>query len=199
MHGQGSATELLDDATAAELLAAECDGLPLDGKRVLVLIPDGTRNAPIPLLFRLLYEVLGKRVAQLDYLIALGTHPPMSESAVDRLVGVSAADRADRYPNVQIFNHAWDRADCPADDRLDHRAGSRAAHQRPAEPGDRGDAQSAHPRLRSADHLRPGVSARSGRLFRWRQVPLPRHRRARHHQRQSLAGRPGDQHANHRR
>ena len=73
--------------------------------------PDGTRNAPIPLLFRLLYEVLGKRVARLDYLIALGTHPPMSEAAVDRLVGVSAAERAERYPNVQIFNHAWDRPD----------------------------------------------------------------------------------------
>src|SRR5437879_778771 len=100
MHGQGSATELLDAATAAELLATECDQLPLDGKRVLVLIPDGTRNAPIPLMFRLLYDVLGTRVARLDYLIALGTHPPMSAAAVDRLVGVSAAERADRYPNV---------------------------------------------------------------------------------------------------
>src|ERR1700674_3824125 len=111
MHGQGSATETLDSAAAAELVAAECDALPLDGKRVLVLIPDGTRNAPIPLLFRLLYDVLGKRVARLDYLIALGTHPPMPDAAVDRLVGVSAPARAERYPNVQIFNHAWDRAD----------------------------------------------------------------------------------------
>jgi lactate racemase len=111
MHGQGSATELLDSARATELLAAECDGLPLDGKRVLLLIPDGTRNAPIPLLFRLLYDVLGKRVARLDYLIALGTHPPMTEAAVDRLVGVSAAERHARFPNVEIFNHEWDRAD----------------------------------------------------------------------------------------
>jgi lactate racemase len=111
MHGTGSATQLLKDAQAAELLALECASLPLDGKRVLVLIPDGTRNAPIPLMFRLLYEVLGKRAKQLDYLIALGTHPPMSDAAVDRLVGVSKADRAERYPNVQIFNHAWDRAD----------------------------------------------------------------------------------------
>jgi nickel-dependent lactate racemase len=111
MHGKGSATELMDDGSAAQLLAAECDRLPLDGKRVLVLIPDGTRSAPIPLLFRLLHDVLGARVARLDYLIALGTHPAMSGAAVDRLVGVSAADRAERYPNVEIFNHAWDRAD----------------------------------------------------------------------------------------
>jgi nickel-dependent lactate racemase len=111
MHGQGSAAQLMDEAVAAELLAAECGELQFEGKRVLVLIPDGTRNAPIPLLFRLLYEVLGQRVAQLDYLIALGTHPPMTEAAVDRLVGASGAERAERYPRVQIFNHAWNRPD----------------------------------------------------------------------------------------
>ena len=59
-----------------ELLARALEPLPLDGKRVLVIIPDGTRTAPIPLMFRLLYEQIGRRVARLDYLIALGTHPP---------------------------------------------------------------------------------------------------------------------------
>jgi len=49
----------------------------LANQRVLVIIPDLTRSAPIPLLFRLLYEVLGKQVARLDYLIALGTHSPL--------------------------------------------------------------------------------------------------------------------------
>jgi lactate racemase len=88
MHGKGSATELLGGESARELLAAECAALPLDGKRVLVLVPDGTRHAPIPLLFGLLYEELGKRVAKLDYLIALGTHPPMPDAAVDKLVGL---------------------------------------------------------------------------------------------------------------
>jgi nickel-dependent lactate racemase len=63
---------------------------------VLVLIPDGTRHAPIPLFFRLLYQELGERVARLDYLIALGTHPPMSHAAVDKLVGISADERAER-------------------------------------------------------------------------------------------------------
>jgi hypothetical protein len=78
---------------------------------VLVIIPDGTRNAPIPLMFRLLYEQLGERVTRLDYLIALGTHPPMSEAAIDKLVAISVPERAARYPNVRIFNHAWNRAD----------------------------------------------------------------------------------------
>ena len=63
-----------------ELLARALDPMPLDGKRVLVIIPDGTRTAPIPLLFRLLYEQVGRRVARLDYLIALGTHPPYART-----------------------------------------------------------------------------------------------------------------------
>src|ERR671927_1117019 len=96
MHGEGSVNQLLTDEGAHELLAAECDALPIDGKRVLVLIPDGTRHAPIPLLFRLLYEELGGRVAKLDYLIALGTHLPMPVDAIETLVGMSAAERAAR-------------------------------------------------------------------------------------------------------
>ena len=105
--GKGSTTETLTDEDVQQLIAQACDPLPLDGKRVLVIIPDGTRTAPIPLFFSLLYEQLGRRVAQLDYLIALGTHPPMSEEAIDRLVGVPAHERAERYPDVQIFNHHW--------------------------------------------------------------------------------------------
>ncbi len=59
------------------------------------------------MMFRLLYEQIGQRVARLDYLIALGTHQPMSEEAISKLVGVSGAERAVKYPNVQIFNHRW--------------------------------------------------------------------------------------------
>jgi lactate racemase len=106
--GQGSTTETLSDASVEQLLARGLESLALDGRRVLVIIPDGTRTAPIPLVFRLLYQQIGRRVARLDYLIALGTHQPMSDDAIDRLVGVTAAERADRYPNVAVFNHRWD-------------------------------------------------------------------------------------------
>ena len=104
---KGSTTETLTPEDVQQLIAQGCDRLPLDGKRVLVIIPDGTRTAPIALFFRLLYEQLGHRVARLDYLIALGTHPPMSEEAIDRLVGVTARERTERYPNVHVFNHHW--------------------------------------------------------------------------------------------
>ncbi|HEX8036164.1 MAG TPA: lactate racemase domain-containing protein, partial [Ktedonobacterales bacterium] len=107
MIGTGSATSVLERDAVAALLAQAFDKQPLDGKRVLVIIPDGTRSAPIPLFFDLLYQTIGRRVVQLDYLIALGTHPPMEPEAIDRLVGVPAEERAVRYPNVSVFNHHW--------------------------------------------------------------------------------------------
>jgi nickel-dependent lactate racemase len=111
--GKGSTTATLTTEDVQQLLASAYDDLLVRArldparKRVLVIIPDGTRTAPVPLMFRLLYEQFGRRVAQLDYVIALGTHPPMSQEAIDRLVGTTTTERAERYPNVHIFNHDW--------------------------------------------------------------------------------------------
>jgi lactate racemase len=111
LWGKGSTTGTLTVEDVRELLTQVADALPIDGKRVLVIIPDGTRSAPIPLMFRLLYEHLGRRVASLDYLIALGTHPSMSAQAIDKLVGLTEREREQEYPNVHIFNHHWSQAD----------------------------------------------------------------------------------------
>jgi len=89
----------------AEALAQQ----DLDGKRVLIIIPDSTRTAPLPLFFKLFHELLQERVEALDYLVALGTHSPMSVDALDKLVGIDAAQRETIYAGVHIFNHDWDR------------------------------------------------------------------------------------------
>ena len=47
------------------------DRLNLTGARVLVVIPDGTRTAPIPMIYQLLGELLGPNAERIDYLIAL--------------------------------------------------------------------------------------------------------------------------------
>jgi nickel-dependent lactate racemase len=109
MISKFSTTTTITESDARQLIAQTFDAIALDGKRVLVIIPDSTRTAPIPMMFKLLYAHIGKRVAQLDYLIALGTHQPMSDEAISRLVGVSAFDRAQKYPSVRVFNHAWDQ------------------------------------------------------------------------------------------
>lgn len=107
---KGSPTTTLSRDDVQQLVASALGPMPLDGKRVLVIIPDSTRTAPIPLMFQLLYAQIGKRVARLDYLIALGTHPQMSDAAIEKLVGVSAAERKAKFPKVEIFNHRWDDA-----------------------------------------------------------------------------------------
>lgn len=108
MIGKGYVNQLLLEAEVREIVATAFDAARLDGRRVLVIIPDGTRTAPIPLMFRLFYEHLSGKVAALDYLIALGTHQPMSEAAINRLVGVTPAERATTYACTNIFNHRWD-------------------------------------------------------------------------------------------
>lgn len=101
----------MQETEARALLAEALNAQPLDGRRVLVIIPDGTRSGPIDLFFRLFHELLSPRVAALDYLLALGTHQPMSDAAIQRRLGVTADELATRYAGVRIFNHYWERAD----------------------------------------------------------------------------------------
>lgn len=81
------------------------------GQRLLLIVPDATRTAPLPLLFRTLHEHLSDVVEALDLIVALGTHPPMSEEAICRLIGISAEERCSKYSNVGLFNHEWDNPD----------------------------------------------------------------------------------------
>ena len=96
----------LSEREARELMAAALDQARLDQKRVLIIIPDRTRTAPIPLMFRLFFELLHGRVAQLDYLIALGTHKLLTEDSINQLVGVTSEERVGRYGDVGIFNRS---------------------------------------------------------------------------------------------
>jgi nickel-dependent lactate racemase len=71
------------------------------------LIPDHTRSAPLALLFHDLVEILHD-ARQLDFMVALGTHPPLSEAQLCRLVGISQQERQSAYRHVGLLNHAWD-------------------------------------------------------------------------------------------
>ncbi|MDZ8187584.1 MAG: lactate racemase domain-containing protein [Nostoc sp. ChiSLP02] len=97
----------LADEEVAQLVRQALADAKFNGQRILVLIPDGTRTAPIPQMFRLLHQELNHRVAALDFLIALGTHNPMNEEQINRLVGVTAEERETIFKGVRIFNHLW--------------------------------------------------------------------------------------------
>jgi nickel-dependent lactate racemase len=79
----------------------------LTQQRVLVLIPDHTRSLPLPELFRMLVDLLAD-TRQLDFMVALGTHPSLSEESLLRLVGISAEERRTTFGHVGLLNHAWD-------------------------------------------------------------------------------------------
>ncbi len=106
--GTGLENGILSEPEVRRLSEAAIAAANLEGKRVLVIIPDSTRTAPIPMMFRIFHDCLSGKAAALDYLIALGTHQPMSEEAINRLVGLTAGERAGKYSDVRIFNHRWD-------------------------------------------------------------------------------------------
>jgi nickel-dependent lactate racemase len=116
--GEGYEDNYIAEAKARALTAEALAQADLAGKRVLVIIPDSTRTAPIPLFFRLFHELLWGRVAALDYLVALGTHQPMDDAALSHLVGVPVRDgragpshphsHTHILPHSHIFNHRWD-------------------------------------------------------------------------------------------
>lgn len=122
------AGELLTEDTIRETLERGLSG-KFTNARLLVLIPDHTRSLPLPQLFRLLVEILHD-TRQLDFMVALGTHPPLSEEALCALVGITAEERSSQYAHVGILNHAWDRDDALAqigtieDDQIQEIAGA---------------------------------------------------------------------------
>jgi nickel-dependent lactate racemase len=89
---EAAATRFITDALAAETLA---------GKSVLLVIPDGTRTAPVPLVVAAVRSV----VERLTILVALGTHQPMDPPALEKLVGAPLENLA--QDGVRVLNHEW--------------------------------------------------------------------------------------------
>ncbi len=88
--------------------------LPKDdfaGQRVLLIIPDATRTAPLPLLFDALFKEVRPHCLDLDVLVALGTHPPMSDAQIAKLLGIDDNERRRLFYQLRVFNHEWDRSD----------------------------------------------------------------------------------------
>ncbi|HEX7071027.1 MAG TPA: lactate racemase domain-containing protein [Rhodothermales bacterium] len=105
--GRGSAERFLSEQEVRDIAVRTFAEHDLTNERVLVIIPDGTRTAPIPQFFRLFHELLHGKVKALDYLVALGTHPLMSDEALLKLVGITEEERRGRYADIGIFNHLW--------------------------------------------------------------------------------------------
>jgi nickel-dependent lactate racemase len=101
-----ASTGLLSDEVIRETLEKGLAG-KFAGQKILALIPDHTRSLPLPYLFRALVDILHD-TRQLDFMIALGTHPPLSDESLNRLVGITSEERNTKHKHIGLLNHAWD-------------------------------------------------------------------------------------------
>ena len=106
VSGAGAHTRSMTGAEIRALLAEALGAIDLAGRRVLVIIPDSTRTAPIALMSAILNEILEAKVEAFDYLVALGTHPRMDDAALSRLLGREVING--RAGDSRVFNHRWE-------------------------------------------------------------------------------------------
>ncbi len=89
----------LDDSSIRDVLCRALED-EVAGERVLLVVPDHTREARLARIVPPLLEVLG-RAKSVQALVALGTHPPLSAHHLEELVGVPT-------DTLAIANHEWD-------------------------------------------------------------------------------------------
>ena len=104
--GSGYVDRILTSDEIRHVVAVAAGELQLDGKRVLVIIPDGTRTMPMPQLFEMLQQEIGARAVACDYLVALGTHPLMRDAQLSTLVGQPVINGV--CGASKVTNHRWD-------------------------------------------------------------------------------------------
>ena len=108
--GRAATDAALSGDDVAQIIAAAGDATAPDGKRVLVLLPDHTRTCPLGLIVRGLHAALSPRAAQVDYLVALGTHPALRDDQIDALLEIPPGRRGDVLGGSRVFNHRWNDA-----------------------------------------------------------------------------------------
>jgi nickel-dependent lactate racemase len=95
----GGPGERLDDAAVHDFVVRQLAAEDLAGRSVCVLVPDGTRSCPLPLLLDAVREALAGRASNVTVMVALGTHAAMSDEHLDRHLGV--------HDGLTVRNHEW--------------------------------------------------------------------------------------------
>ena len=101
----------LTPAEIENAIAAACAGHDWQNKRVLLIVPDSTRTAPIGPVFKTLHRLISPQCRAVDVMVALGTHPPMTQDAICERLELSPAERAGEFAAPRLLNHEWDNPD----------------------------------------------------------------------------------------
>src|SRR3712207_9455910 len=100
----GGVGEQLSGEEVSAFVARALAGADLDAKRVCLVVPDGTRTCPLPLILRAFRDGLAGRAKEVTVVIALGTHQGMSEDHLARHLGYPTGDAESTYPGWTIRN-----------------------------------------------------------------------------------------------
>lgn len=104
----GGAGERLEPEQVSNFVREALGGADLDGKRVCLVVPDGTRTCPLPLLLSAAHSALAGRAEHVTVVIALGTHQAMSEDHLARHLGYTPGMLGRTYPGWTVLNHeSW--------------------------------------------------------------------------------------------
>ncbi len=102
-------TGFVENSQAAEAVAEFFARNDYSTKRVLLIIPDNTRSGPIGEVFKMVFDCVGQKAKALDCLVALGTHPPMTEEQICDRLAIDSDQRKTKYASVKFFNHEWEK------------------------------------------------------------------------------------------
>ncbi|MFP4067478.1 MAG: lactate racemase domain-containing protein [Spirochaetaceae bacterium] len=98
---------VVSDEEVRQLIAEGTPEELVRDKRVLVVTPDPTRTCPLPMMVRAIQETLGPAARRIDYMIALGSHHPLSETQIDALFGIDEEARRTGFAGSRFLNHEW--------------------------------------------------------------------------------------------
>src|SRR5512133_2298115 len=82
----GGVGEILRGERVSEFVATAVAGARLEDQRVCLVVPDGTRTCPLPLLLQAMREGLAS-ASEVTVVVALGTHQGMSDEHLARHLG----------------------------------------------------------------------------------------------------------------
>lgn len=103
----GGPDQVLDDDQVRQFIADSLAAEDLDGRSVCLVVPDGTRSCPLPLLVSAVHQALHGRASQITVLIALGTHAAMSPEHLATHLGYAETGLESTYPGMTVINHEW--------------------------------------------------------------------------------------------
>ena len=107
----GGPGQVLADAEVTQFVHEQLAQVDVDGRSVCVVVPDGTRSCPLPLLMRAVHGALAGRASRITVLVALGTHAAMAEEQLARHLGYPPGRASEVYPGTTIVNHEWWKPD----------------------------------------------------------------------------------------